>query len=197
MNTVFMRPPRRTGGFTLLELIVVIGLITLLVALLLPAVSMVQEQHRRMAARKEVNELAAAALFYYNTYERWPAALAGGTPIPLTGALATLLSSGAYAAQDNPRSITFLRFSRTNGAGDPVNPWGNVQINVSSNEHRLYLMVDHDFDKRIPGLAANPADRAWNRPHTNDFRGVPVVAWTVNPRLAPGKPGYIIGSWTE
>jgi prepilin-type N-terminal cleavage/methylation domain-containing protein len=57
---------RRRLGFTLVELLVVIGIIAVLVALLLPAMSAARERARRTACLNNVRQLAAATLIYLN-----------------------------------------------------------------------------------------------------------------------------------
>ena len=56
------RRPHRDVGFTLVELLVVIGIIGMLVALLLPAVMSGQEQARQTQCSKQMKDLAGAHL---------------------------------------------------------------------------------------------------------------------------------------
>ena len=57
------RTERSTGGFTLVELLVVIGIIALLVALLMPAVQGAREASRRTDCLNKMKQLKIAGLF--------------------------------------------------------------------------------------------------------------------------------------
>src|SRR5713226_10255246 len=61
------RPNRK--AFTLVELLVVIGIIALLVAILLPALNQAREQARRVTCLSNVRQLTAAWLMYANEHK--------------------------------------------------------------------------------------------------------------------------------
>ena len=71
---------RRKYGFSLIELLVVIAIITLLMALILPALLRAREHEKLMQATKEVRDLATAAVNYYQDFGAYP---------PDTGTFAT------------------------------------------------------------------------------------------------------------
>jgi len=60
-------------GFTLLELLVVIGIIGLLIALLLPAVRVSSGSSRRMSCGNNLKNLALACHNYHDVYKSFPA----------------------------------------------------------------------------------------------------------------------------
>ena len=66
------RQTRTSFGFTLVELLVVIGIIGMLVALLLPAVMSAQEQARQTQCAKQMKDLAGANLAHAMKKGRFP-----------------------------------------------------------------------------------------------------------------------------
>jgi prepilin-type N-terminal cleavage/methylation domain-containing protein len=65
---------KNRGGFTLVELLVVIGIIGLLVGLLLPAVQAAREAARRMSCSNNFRQVGIAILNYESSFKRFPSA---------------------------------------------------------------------------------------------------------------------------
>jgi len=65
------------GGFTLVELLVVIGIIALLAALVTPAVMQAQVAARNAAIKAEIDMLHMAIMNYKNEYGSFPPAISG------------------------------------------------------------------------------------------------------------------------
>jgi prepilin-type N-terminal cleavage/methylation domain-containing protein len=65
-------PVAQRSGFTLVELLVVIGIIVILMSLLLGAVPAVKEASRKLDAKNMVNQITVAANAYYTEYAKFP-----------------------------------------------------------------------------------------------------------------------------
>jgi prepilin-type N-terminal cleavage/methylation domain-containing protein len=63
---------RTQRGFSLIELLVVIAIISVLVALLLPAIQSVRESGRRTICQNNLKQIATALLLHHEVYSRFP-----------------------------------------------------------------------------------------------------------------------------
>jgi prepilin-type N-terminal cleavage/methylation domain-containing protein len=68
-----MQMKYKSGGFTLLELLIVIGLITLLMALLLPAIIKAKNSGQKQRTASNAKAIVAAIDGYKLRYHKWPA----------------------------------------------------------------------------------------------------------------------------
>lgn len=98
-------------GFTLIELMVVVVVISVLVGLLVPAILKAKESAREKKARTEVFELQKAWSMYYQTYEDLPGySEMNGTATSELGG-------------NNPGNITFMEFTDEELATGFRDPW--------------------------------------------------------------------------
>jgi len=102
------------GGFTLVELLVVISIIVVLMGLLFPTINVIKNAANKARASAAVQSLCGAAKVFNNEYGRWPepandqdfVLLFNGLLNPQTGQKVT----NGQAATDNPRAIQFMEF---------------------------------------------------------------------------------------
>jgi prepilin-type N-terminal cleavage/methylation domain-containing protein/prepilin-type processing-associated H-X9-DG protein len=88
------RPPRNAPAFTLVELLVVIGIIALLISILLPTLSKTRESGRKTACMSNLRQIAMAVLSYTQEHKGFlpgpcnsgvaDPAIVNATPTPFT-----------------------------------------------------------------------------------------------------------------
>ena len=95
---MYFRPPRRSmqgshrRGFSLIELLVVIGIIALVLAMLLPVLSGLRVAARRAVCSSRLRDLSMACIQYRDQYGRYPEPQLQGMPHQLEVRLINQLS---------------------------------------------------------------------------------------------------------
>lgn len=170
----------RKRAFTLLECIVVVGVLTLLISIILAAISASKQHTRKVIAAIEVKNIESAWRQYYAEYHKLPSFASEFTQIPITGSVAFVLQGVNDTADNNPKKIPFFVFRKINAYSNPVNPWGTK--NSNSTNLFYYVMFDTDGDNNI----TTPTG-------TNVMRQV--IVWTYNADYRVTESDKIIGSW--
>ncbi len=141
-------------GFTLVELLVVVGILALLMAILLPAVNKLMGKAEVSRAKADVQRVANAWQSYYAEYQRWPvkngllfgtwgwgqSGAEGSTGMPTVVQVMTNIMYPATSVQEagnrnmhpivtnfNPKGIVFMAYDSdaVDAGGNLVDPWGN------------------------------------------------------------------------
>lgn len=182
---LFRRPDL---AFTMLELMVVIGIAVVLAGLLFPAIQSILERAKKVQAKNDLIQIVTAVNAFYTEYGRYP--LVGNVTTPDTtygtgsnqnDAIFDELRAKTFSL--NTRQIQFISppedATQTNPSGKIGSdnqfhdPWGNAYV----------IRVDADYDNQV----ANPYAADTGAGPTNIRQGV--IAWTVGKDAKLGNNG--------
>ncbi|HRK31014.1 MAG TPA: type II secretion system protein [Tepidisphaeraceae bacterium] len=144
--------PRHRFGFTLVELLVVIGIIALLVSVLLPTLNKAKESARQVKCMSNLKQLANATVQYINDNKTMLPAAAGGSP---NWHLSNNVERGVY---------DFLSWHRI---ADPVTgrTWpGEPDLKITNSALAKYMSKDEGVLEEIYRC---PSDNLLARPNMN------------------------------
>src|SRR5437870_9093093 len=129
-------PQKDKPGFTLIELLVVIAIIAILIGLLFPAFSAVQNQAKRTQAKNDLTQIITAVNAFYTEYGKYPISTTtdttfgpGGSPAT-NQTLFTELRACTAAAGSCPAAATLntrqFVFISSPDVKDPNNPRSGI-----------------------------------------------------------------------
>lgn len=141
---------RLVKGFTLVELLVVIGIIALLAAILLPAMNAAFTKAEKSQAQAEVRSILAAIQAYNNEYGKLPVTvnMQGNNDNSAGNLYSADISKNIIKALNgihdaanvpNPRKIAFLDSQGSATDGTFKDPWDNQYL----------IKVDTDYNNTI------------------------------------------------
>ena len=146
-----MKREKQRAAFTLLELLVVVGIIAILAGILLPMVGAAFRKAEQATARQAVHAIAAAIEQYQVEYGKLPIANDAQHGAVDGAESHTDVMDALMAKNDdaNPKKIIFLQTEKTITGSSYTDPWDE--------EYLVYLDKDYDqktqyYTKLIPGV---------------------------------------------
>jgi len=164
------------AGFTLVEMLVVIGVIGLLAAALLGAFSHLKTAARQAQAQALVGEVATALNSYLQQYREWPDALKNRTEMDETACWvlqsAKLLDVTAKTEKQNSDGTVTIKMNESSlDRYGLLDPWGRAALkknpSISSSgvtieggrklsDHRLQYRLDLNYDGYVDSSEDSP-----------------------------------------
>ena len=138
------RTKRRTRGFTLVEILVVITIIGLIMALVGPRVINYLSEAKVKAAKIQIESFGSALDLYYLDAGRYPSS-----------------SEGLDALAQRPGGAATWNGPYLKGAAVPKDPWGHPYIYRSPGEHGPYDIISYGADGQEGGTGTSADIVSW------------------------------------
>ena len=187
-----MNIPKKSRGFTLIELITVISIILILMGLLFPAITGIKELAKKAQAKNDVTNIVTAVKAFYTEYGCYPGTptsvaapllFAGADPSNSNGALlAQLTGTSATTGTANTRGIVFIEVPSAKSTTAPkagisggiwYDPWGTPYC----------VGVDYSYVNQIPQSIHFYKDTTFNPVYSG------VIAFSVGKDKLQGNKG--------
>jgi len=199
---MFSRRRPRRSGFTLVELLTVIGIISLLIGILLPSLSRARAQARRLKVSAQIDAIGKGLEMFRNDFNQYPDSRWGQDGIDWTGAdpaipnnmrlsgahwLARALAGHDFQGVDS-KGLVLQRGPAGLGLTPPLNleqlrtdstPPGRYSERKGTYLEAPVFAKDDDITK-FPNQM--PQGLATGRPVVIDGYGFPVLYYRANPR---------------
>jgi prepilin-type N-terminal cleavage/methylation domain-containing protein len=199
-HTNVLQRPHHANAFTLIELLVVIAIIAILIGLLFPAFSAVQNQAKRTQAKNDLTQIVNAVNAFYTDYGKYPLpsgittnyTYGPGGDVTNNQTLLTELrgctaaaGSCPGAATINTRQIVFIsppdvKNSATPRSGIGTTAGGNIGQYFDPWGTNYVIRIDGDYNNQLPN------------PYTADTGAGPatltqgVIAWSLGKNTTQG-----------
>src|SRR2546428_8496360 len=175
---------RCTAGITLIELLIVIAIIAILIGLLFPAFSAVQDQAKRTQAKNDLTQIVSAVNAFYTEYGKYPLVAAdtiyGPAGTANDGLFYTLraVALGANALDvANPRKIVFIN---PPDVKDPANPRSGIGALTGTGPGQYFDPWGKPYDVEIDGGYDNTVANPYTaNAGTTPSLQIGVIAWSL------------------
>jgi prepilin-type N-terminal cleavage/methylation domain-containing protein len=194
---MFSRRRPRRSGFTLVELLTVIGIISLLIGILLPSLSRARAQAKRLKVSAQIDAIGKGLEMFRNDFDQYPDSRYGEDGIDwegnLTGTVDTDYLSGAHWLA---RAMAGHDFQGVDAKGLVLQRKHTLTVQPKVADLRLDTTPPGRFSERkgtyldAPVFAKdndatkfpNPMPNPTGRPVIIDGYGFPVLYYRANPR---------------
>lgn len=128
-------PVKPRGGFTLIEMLVVVSMVGLLMTVSLASATKARTLVRRAKAEAELREMVNAWLQYQAFYGKWPEKVKGKIDVTASAKLlGPIIDSDD---NENPLGVVFLGVPLAPG-DDFLDPWGHpYRISFDKEENKI------------------------------------------------------------